>query len=133
MEPSPVPYGTMNNPIALLFGTSELRREVLAAFYARPGLIVHPRELARRLARSPQVVARELARLEAAGILSSETVGPARRYQVDGTSPIADPVRALVVKTIGVEARIQAALDDVPGPPATRLHGRALALDDLRS
>lgn len=105
----------MNDPIALIFGTSELRREVLAAFFARPGLIVHPRELARRLDRSPQVVARELARLEAAGILTSATVGRARRYQVDGTSPIADSVRALVVKTIGVEARIRAALEDVPG------------------
>jgi predicted nucleotidyltransferase len=105
----------MNDPIALIFGTSALRREVLAAFYARPGLVVHPRELARRLGRSPQVVAREMARLEDAGILTSESVGRARRYQVDGASPIAESVRALVVNTIGVEGRLRAALEDVAG------------------
>lgn len=101
MEPSTVRYGTMNDAIAPLFGTSAVRRDVLAWFFARPEAVAHPRELARRLGRSPQVVGRELARLEAAGVLTSETIGRTRRYRVDSESPIAADVKSLLSRTIG--------------------------------
>ncbi len=107
----------------LLFGSSAVRREILAAFFARPGVVAHPRELARRLRRPPQVVGRELRRLEAAGILTSETIGRARRYRVDDASPIAAEVRSLVAKTIGIEARLRAALATVPGMEEAHLYG----------
>jgi predicted nucleotidyltransferase len=105
----------MNSAISLLFGASDVRRRILAAFYATPGLVTHPRELARRLGHPSQVVGRELRRLEAAGILASETVGRVRRYRVDVDSPIAADVRGLVLRTIGAEALIGAALADVAG------------------
>jgi predicted nucleotidyltransferase len=78
-------------------------------------LVTHPRELARRLGHPSQVVGRELRRLEDAGILASETVGRVRRYRVDAGSPIAGDVRGLVLRTIGAEALIGAALVDVAG------------------
>jgi predicted nucleotidyltransferase len=106
-----------------LFGSSAVRREILAAFFARPGVVAHPRELARQLRRPPQVVGRELRRLEAAGILASETIGRARRYRVDEASPIAAEVRSLVAKTIGIEARLRAALATVPGVEEAYLYG----------
>ncbi len=106
-----------------LFGSSAVRREILAAFFARPGVVAHPRELARQLRRPPQVVGRELRRLEAAGILASETIGRARRYRVDEASPIASEVRSLVAKTIGIEARLRAALATVPGVEEAYLYG----------
>ncbi|MDO8485842.1 MAG: nucleotidyltransferase domain-containing protein [Candidatus Limnocylindrales bacterium] len=107
----------------LLFGSSAVRREILAAFFATPGVVAHPRELARQVRRPPQVVGRELRRLEAAGILTSETIGRARRYRVDDASPIAAEVRSLVAKTIGIEARLQAALATVPGVEEAYLYG----------
>lgn len=113
----------MFGAIQPLFGSSGVRREILAAFFARPGVVVHPRELARHLGRSPQVVGRELRRLEAAGILASETIGRSRRYRVDEASPIAAEVRSLVAKTIGIEARLQAALAAVPGVEEAYLYG----------
>jgi len=113
----------MNDAIAPLFGTSALRRDVLAWFYARPEAVAHPRELARRLGRPPQVVGRELARLEAAGVLTSENIGRTRRYRVDSESPIAADVKSLVAKTIGVEARLRAALGDVPGLEEASIYG----------
>ena len=105
----------MNGVIGLIFGTSEVRRQVLAAFYASPGLVTHPRELARRLGRPSQVVGRELQRLEDAGILASETIGRARRYRVNAASPIAADVRGLVLRTIGVDALIDSALSGIAG------------------
>jgi len=105
----------MSGAIDLLFGTSDVRRRILAAFYATLGLVTHPRELARRLGHPSQVVGRELRRLEDAGILASETVGRVRRYRVDAGSPIAADVRGLVLRTIGAEALIGAALVDVAG------------------
>lgn len=106
-----------------LFGSSAVRREVLAAFFARPGVVAHPREMARQLGRPPQAVGRELRRLAAAGILTSETIGRARRYRVDEASPIAAEVRSLVAKTIGIEARLRAALATVPGVEEAYLYG----------
>ncbi len=105
----------MNGAIDLLFGTSEVRRRILAAFYAAPGLVTHPRELARRIGHPSQVVGRELSRLEKAGILASESVGRARRYSVNPDSPIAAEVRGLVLRTIGAEALITASLQSVSG------------------
>jgi uncharacterized protein len=123
MEPIKVSYGTMPDAIGLIFGTSLLRRQVLGALFARRGVEVHPRELARQLGRPPQTVNRELDRLEAAGILVSSRIGRARRYQVDEASPIAAEVRALVVKTIGVEARLRSALVDLPGVEEAFIYG----------
>jgi predicted nucleotidyltransferase len=105
----------MSGAIDLIFGTSEVRRQILAAFYAGPGLVTHARELARRLGHPSQVVGRELRRLEDAGILASETVGRARRYRVNVDSPIAADVRGLVLRTIGAEALIRNALGGVAG------------------
>lgn len=105
----------MNGAIDLLFGTSEVRLRILAAFYGSPGLVTHARELARRLGHPSQVVGRELRRLEDAGILVSHTVGRVRRYRVDVDSPIAADVRGLVLRTIGAEALISASLTGVAG------------------
>ena len=105
----------MNGVIDLIFGTSEVRRQVLAAFYASPGLVTHARELARRLGHPSQVVGRELRRLEHAGILVSEAVGRSRRYRVNVDSPIAGDVRGLVLRTIGVDALIDSALSGIAG------------------
>jgi len=105
----------MNGVIDLIFGISEVRRQVLAAFYASPGLVTHARELARRLGHPSQVVGRELQRLEHAGILVSEAVGRSRRYRVNVDSPIAGDVRGLVLRTIGVDALIDSALSGIAG------------------
>ena len=113
----------MNDAIGLAFGSSLLRREILGALFARRGIVVHPRELARRLGRAPQPVGRELDRLETAGILVSELVGRARRYRVDDESPIAPEVRALIAKTIGVEARLRDALANLPGVDEAFIYG----------
>ena len=106
-----------------LWGGSGVRRAILRAFFARPGVTRHVRELARELRRSPTVVGEELDRLERTGILTSERIGRARRYRVDEASPIAADVRSLVQKTIGVEARVLEALSGLDGIEDAFLYG----------
>lgn len=106
-----------------LFGESEVRRQILQRFFARPGVVRHVRELARELNRSATIAGQELNRLEQTGILTSERIGRARRYRVDDRSPIAAEIRTLVQKTIGVEARLRDALSDVPGIEEAFMYG----------
>lgn len=106
-----------------LFGESEVRREILRTFFARPGIVRHVRELARELGWSATTVGQELDRLERTGILTSERIGRARRYRIDDKSPIAPEVRSLVQKTIGVEARIRDAIADLAGIEEAFLYG----------
>ena len=113
-----------------LFGSSDVRREILRRFFGRPGVVRHPRELARELRRSPTIVARELDRLERAGILISERIGRTRRYRVDDMSPIAAEVRSLVQKTIGIEARLRDALSGLVGVRQAFVYGSYARGDD---
>lgn len=106
-----------------LFGESRVRRQILQLFFGRPGVVRHVRELARELDRSATIVGQELNRLEQAGILVSERIGRVRRYRVNDRSPIATEIRSLVRKTIGVEARLQDALSQVPGLEEAFLYG----------
>lgn len=106
-----------------LFGGSEVRRQILRTFFARPEVARHVRELAREIDRSPTVVGEELDRLERTGILTSERIGRARRYRVDEESPIASEIRSLVQKTIGIEATVREAIADLPGIEKAFLYG----------
>ena len=104
---------TLNSSV--VFGRSAVRREILLEFFARPGGGGHVRQIARRIARAPAAVGRELERLEEAAILRSSVQGRNRTYEIDMDSPISRDVRALVQRTFGIEATIRAAVDGVAG------------------
>ena len=98
----------------LLFGSSDVRRAALQHFFARPGVEDHVRAVARAIERDPTAVARELDRLQQAGILASSRRGRLRIYRL-ATSALVEELRPLVQKTVGVEARLADALRGVPG------------------
>ena len=115
-----------------LFGRSEVRRHILQRFFSQPETVRHVRDLARELGYSPTIVGRELDRLERTGILTSERIGRARRYSVNEHSPIASEIRSLVQKTIGIEARLAAALAGIAGIEEAFIYG-SYARGDERS
>lgn len=115
-------YGTMSDAMPLL-GTSRTRRRILEEFFTRPQTVLHVRELARRTGIAPGLAQRELRQLETWGILTSETVGRARRYQVDERSPILAELRSLFQKTVGVEQRLRRALEGLPDVEAAAIFG----------
>ncbi len=108
---------------SLLFGRSSVRREILERFLSQPALVRHASALAREIGRKPEVAARELRRLERAGIVVSEEVGRARRYRANTESPFWHDFARLAQRTIGVEARLRRAFADVPGVDTAFLFG----------
>ena len=96
-------------------GASEVRKDLLRFFHGRAGASGHVRAIARQVGHDPGAVSRELRRLEDQGAVVSETVGRSRVYRIASTSRFGREMRALVQRTLGVEARLTEALADLPG------------------
>jgi predicted nucleotidyltransferase len=79
-----------------------------------PDRRLHLREIARRVGTSAGTAARELARLESAGLIERERVGAPVEFRASRSSPIAEPVAEIVRRTMGARMTIRAALADVP-------------------
>lgn len=106
-----------------LFGRSRVRDRILLEFFKRAGAKGHVRDIARKIGASPPSVGSELSALEKLGILKSESVGRTRVYSVDERSSLVPEVRALVQKTLGVEALLSEALADLGGVESAYLFG----------
>jgi len=106
-----------------LFGRSRVRDRILLEFFAKPATAAHVREMARRVEASPPTVGAELAELARLGILQAHAVGRSLVYSVNNSSPLLAEVRGLVEKTIGIEAMIRNALEDLPGIEAAYIFG----------
>lgn len=98
-----------------IFGRSALRRDVLRAFFTRPRLQGHVRDIARQIGRAASATGRELDRLEREGVLRSKTVGRSRVYQLDADSSLVRELRPLIQRTFGAEGLLRDALTDVKG------------------
>lgn len=109
---------------------SDTQARVLAqVFWGTPS---SGRELARRLRLPQPTVARELARLERAGVVRTEMMGRAKIVQPAET-PITPALRQLVAWAAGVPLVVRSILADVPGVDeafifgswAARYHGES--------
>jgi predicted nucleotidyltransferase len=66
---------------------------------------------------------RELHRGLSAGLLVREPVGRTYLYRAATDSPLYEPLRLLLERTVGVEAELRQALESVPGVEAAFIHG----------
>jgi predicted nucleotidyltransferase len=80
-------------------------------------------ELADRLGAASISVHRELHRALDAGLLTREAIGRTYLYRPATDSPLYEPLRLLLERTVGVEAQLRHALEDVPGVEAAFIHG----------
>lgn len=103
------------NTISSIFGHSTIRWRLLALLIDTPLERVHLRELARRARTSAGTTARELGRLGADGIVSSEMEGHQRYFRVNTASPLYEPIRDLVRRTIGAPAVLRRHLVAIAG------------------
>ncbi|MGI8608149.1 MAG: nucleotidyltransferase domain-containing protein [Candidatus Dormibacteria bacterium] len=118
----------MLNP---MFGRSQVRQRILAAFFTTRGLRSHVRDIARRLSTGPSAVGRELARLEGEGILESEVIGRNRVYGLS-PSPIATAAREFFLKTTAIRALAPPPMATNRGiPTLAGLHRRKAELDQI--
>ena len=108
------------NSVSLL-GRSEIRQRILRLMVDAPVVRLHLREIARRAFTSAGTAARELRRLEEAGLIVREREGSQVYFRTRTESPLYPPVRALV----HAMAR-EAATPLAPSPTPDRL-GLAMA------
>ena len=90
------------DPILGALFTSRARVEILQLLLLNPADRRYLREVA-SLAHVPlQAAQRELARLEAAGLLTAITEGNRKYYQANRESPIFPEIKSLLMKTVGL-------------------------------
>ncbi len=87
------------------------RAAILAALDVAGDEGLHLREVARRTALNSKTVMHELHALRDAGILVSRDVGRQVVYRLNPGCPIAEELRALIRKTVGLAGILQAALE----------------------
>jgi predicted nucleotidyltransferase len=108
---------------ALPIFRSELQLRILALMLLGPGRTWTTPELAKRLDASPVTVHRELHRALDAGLLMREAIGRTYLYRAATDSPLYEPLRLLLERTVGIEVELRSALEDVPGVEAAFIHG----------
>ncbi len=98
-----------------LFGS--VRGQVLGLLYRSPERDYYLREIVERLRSGHGAVQRELARLEACGLITKRRRGRQVFYQANQDAPVFPELRALLVKTTGIADVLRTAL----APDADRI------------
>jgi predicted nucleotidyltransferase len=94
----------------VLFGST--RQAILAMMFLRPDESFYLREIVRRTGRGTGSVQRELRLLTDCGILRRDR---SRFYRANPDSPIYEPLKQIVVRTIGLGDRLRSVLNRVAG------------------
>jgi predicted ArsR family transcriptional regulator len=80
-------------------------------------------QLARALGVTPMSVRRELDKLLDAGIVERELIGRQGLYRPDRASPLFEPLRQLIERSVGVEALLRETLEEIEGVRAAAIFG----------
>src|SRR4249919_147963 len=89
-----------------LLGKRSARRALLEELFRHPSEAVHLRELARRTAFSSTMVAKELANLVAAGVVTESRTGQQRLFRANLQGHLAAGLLRLTVKPVSVVRRV---------------------------
>jgi predicted nucleotidyltransferase len=90
------------DPVLTALITSRARVEILRLLMLNPGDRRYLREVASLTHQPVRAAQRELARLEAAGLLTAIIEGNRKYYQANRKSPVFPEIKALLVKTVGL-------------------------------
>lgn len=110
-------------PPALPIFRSDLQARLLAAVLLNDGEPLTARELIERTDAKPPTLHRELTRLEQAGLIQHDRVGNAKRYVAATDSPLHEPLRELLERTLGIEPLLRQRLEGVKGVNAAAIFG----------
>jgi predicted nucleotidyltransferase len=102
---------------------SELQARLLGLLLLHPERSWPAPELQRRLGAIQQTTYNELRRLVDAGLLTAESVGRTKLYRAATESPLYEPLRDLVARTVGPEVMLRERLADVAGVEVAALFG----------
>ncbi len=89
---------------------AKTRQRVLGLLFGNPDRSFFANEIVRHAASGIGAVHRELAALEAAGLVTAKRIGNQKHYQANRASPIFEELRGIAVKTFGVADVLRKAL-----------------------
>jgi predicted nucleotidyltransferase len=113
---------------------SKTQRRVLGLLFGNPDRSYFANEIFRLAASGIGAVQRELAALEAAGLLTATRVGKQKHYQANRNSPIFEELRGIIVKTFGVADVLRDALAPLaPAIQAAFIYGSIAKGSDTSS
>ena len=115
-RPSKAPLPPVSGIADALF--TKVRQRVLAILYGNPGRSFYANEVIALAGSGTGAVQRELARLEAAGLVIVTRVGKQKHYQANEAGPVYQDLRGLVLKTSGMVDVLRVAL----APLAAQIH-----------
>lgn len=103
---------------------SKVQQRVLAVLFGNPRRSFYANEVIALARSGTGAVQRELARLEASGLVTATRVGKQKHYQANAASPVFEELRALVLKTVGLADVLRTALSPVsPSIRAAFIYG----------
>jgi predicted nucleotidyltransferase len=97
---------------------TKVQQRVLAVLFGNPGRSFYGNEVIALAGSGTGAVQRELARLEAAGLVTVTRVGKQKHYQANAAAPVFEELRGLVLKSSGLVDVLRAAL----APLAPQIH-----------
>jgi predicted nucleotidyltransferase len=92
---------------------AKVQQRVLGVLFGNPRRSFYANEVIGLARSGTGAVQRELARLEASGLVTVTRVGKQKHYQANARSPVFDELRALVLKTSGLADVLRATLAPV--------------------
>ena len=95
---------------------TKVQQRVLAVLFGNPGRSFYGNEVIALAGSGTGAVQRELARLEAAGLVAVTRVGNQKHYQANAAAPVFEELRGLVLKSSGLIDILRAT------PPAMSIH-----------
>ncbi len=110
-------------PAELPLFRSDLQARLLSALVLEPEARLTGADLARLTGAARATVHRELHRLLDAGMLEREQVGRATVYRAATASPLFEPLRMLLERTVGVEPELSRRLATLDGVEAAAVFG----------
>lgn len=102
---------------------SETQFRLLGELFTRPGLEATVGEIAQWIEAPQPSVSREIARLEAAGLLRTRKEGNRRLVTAEDSSPVAADLRSMLAKLYGPVAEIRSAVRQLSGVQEARIFG----------
>ena len=114
--------------------TSKARVELITWFVSHPGERFYYRQLIAILKASKQSIQNELARLEKAGLLSSQKEGNIRFYWVNQNFILYPEIKSMIFKTVGIGDELRNALGGIGDIRSAFIYGSvAKKKEDARS
>jgi len=92
---------------------AKAQQRVLGVLFGTPSRSFYANEIIALAGSGTGAVQRELARLEASGLVTATRVGRQKHYQANARAPVFEELRALVLKTSGLAEVLRSALSPV--------------------